>query len=92
VEQSAAKRRDEGWQVNVAADQSGSKPDASERSEKCGYHPLEELSKLEKEEMLAANGRPTAAAIARTVAEVPSCCPCHIDCCELCRCPMLSYI
>ncbi|CAK9234644.1 unnamed protein product [Sphagnum troendelagicum] len=70
VEQSAAKRRDEGWQVNVAADQSGSKPDASERSEKCGYHPLEELSKLEKEEMLAANGRPTAAAIARTVAEV----------------------
>ncbi|CAM6033748.1 unnamed protein product [Sphagnum compactum] len=70
VEQSAVKRRDEGWQVNVAADQSGSKPDASERSEKCGYHPLEELSKLEKEEMLAANGRPTAAAIARTVAEV----------------------
>jgi hypothetical protein len=40
--------------------------------------------------MLAANGRPTAAAVARTVAEVSSYCPCHIDCCELCRCPMLS--
>lgn len=70
VEQSGMVRRNQGWQVNVAADHSGSKPEAHKRRGKWGYHPLEELTKHEREAMLAGNGRPSDADIARTITEV----------------------
>lgn len=58
--------------VRVAADFSDSKPDASnKRRGKWGYHPLEELSKLEKEEIdQAGDGKLTDAEVARTISEV----------------------
>lgn len=70
VEQSGVVRRSQGWQVNVAADHSGSKPEAHKRRGKWGYHPLEELTKHEREAMQAGNGRPSDADIARTITEV----------------------
>ncbi|KAG0586327.1 hypothetical protein KC19_2G082900 [Ceratodon purpureus] len=70
VEQSGMVRRNQGWQVNVAADHSGSKPEAHKRRGKWGYHPLEELTKHEREAMQAGNGRPSDADIARTITEV----------------------
>lgn len=54
----------------MAADHSGSKPEAHKRRGKWGYHPLEELTKHEREAMQAGNGRPSDADIARTLTEV----------------------
>ncbi|CAM6127168.1 unnamed protein product [Calypogeia fissa] len=57
--------------VRVAADHSDSKPDSHKRQGKWGYHPLEDLSKLEKEEIEnAGDGRLSTAEVARTIAEV----------------------
>lgn len=70
VESSSGVRRNQGWQVNVAADHSGSKPEAHKRRGKWGYHPLEELTKHEREAMQAGNGRPSDADIARTLTEI----------------------
>lgn len=60
--------------MNVAADHSGSKPEAHKRRGKWGYHPLEELTKHEREAMQAGNGRPSDADIARTLTEVSPFC------------------
>ncbi|KAG6553855.1 hypothetical protein Mapa_004772 [Marchantia paleacea] len=59
-------------EVRVAADFSDSKPDSSnKRRGKWGYHPLEELSKVEKEEIdQAGDGKLTDAEVARTISEV----------------------
>ncbi|KAL2651789.1 hypothetical protein R1flu_019917 [Riccia fluitans] len=70
VENSSVSRRS--VEVRVAADFSDSKPDSSnKRRGKWGYHPLEELTKMEKEELdQAGDGKLTEAEVARTVAEV----------------------
>lgn len=59
--------------MNVAADHSGSKPEAHKRRGKWGYHPLEGLTKHEREAMQAGNGRPSDADVARTITEVLFC-------------------
>lgn len=57
--------------VRVAADYSDSKPESHKRQDKWGYHPLEDLSKVEKDEIEhAGEGKLTIAEVARTISEV----------------------
>lgn len=59
--------------VRVAPDYSDSKPESYKRQGKWSYHPLEELSKVEKEELEhAGDGKLSNAEVARTISEVLS--------------------
>lgn len=56
--------------VRVAADRNDSTPESYKRQEQWGYHPLEDLSKVEKEGIEHADGKLTTAEVARTISEV----------------------